>query len=136
MENLSHSFLSFKSEFEENPDITESIGSTQGYRDHFALGFQVCSPIMLSSLLLSAARFRASTLPKSMSCGEDTELRGLFFDVDLQAYLDGRWEEARDLLLSCLNRVDPSGLSCTDGPTASLLEVMGRSDFLAPRSWE
>lgn len=41
MESLSHSFLSFKSEFEENPDITESIGSSQAFRDRFATGFQV-----------------------------------------------------------------------------------------------
>lgn len=41
MENLSHSFLSFKNEFEENPDITDSVGSSQDYRDKFQLGFQV-----------------------------------------------------------------------------------------------
>jgi len=92
MESLSHSFLSFKSEFEENPDITESIGSSQAFRDKFATGFQ--------------------------------------------AYVDGRWEEAKNILVSCLNRVDPTGVSITDGPTASLLEVMGRYDFAAPRSWK
>jgi len=92
MESLSHSFLSFKSEFEENPDITESIGSSQDYRDNFAVGFQ--------------------------------------------AYIEGRWEEAKNIMVTCLNRIDPSGVSVTDGPTASLLEVMGRYDFIAPRSWK
>uniref|UniRef100_A0A061R4B8 Adenylyl cyclase n=1 Tax=Tetraselmis sp. GSL018 TaxID=582737 RepID=A0A061R4B8_9CHLO len=92
MENLSHSFLSFKSEFDENPDIISSIGSSQEFRNQFQRGFQ--------------------------------------------AYIDGRWTEARDNLLPCLNRIDPSGESVTDGPTASLLEVMGRSDFIAPRDWK
>jgi len=92
MENLSHSFLSFKSEFEENPDITESIGSSQEYRDKFDLGFK--------------------------------------------DYINGHWAQARDHLLACLNRVDPHGESFTDGPAANLLEVMGRSDFIAPRDWE
>lgn len=56
--------------------------------------------------------------------------------LHLQAYKDGRWEEAKNILVNCLNRIDPSGVSVTDGPTASLLEVMGRYDFIAPRNWK
>lgn len=64
MESLSHSFLSFKSEFEENPDITESIGSSQAFRDKFATGFQVRPGMTVRLRLVSAPPSRRYPDPR------------------------------------------------------------------------
>ena len=51
------------------------------------------------------------------------------FGTGVQAYLDGQWSEARQILTEC-QRVLPH-----DGPTKTLISTMSKSNFQAPRQW-
>ena len=51
------------------------------------------------------------------------------FELGVEAYLNGEWEQARALLEGCVNS-DPG-----DRPPAVLLEYMEERDFVAPPTW-
>ena len=51
------------------------------------------------------------------------------FELGVEAYLNGEWEQARALLEGCVN-FDPG-----DRPPAVLLEYMEERDFVAPPTW-
>ena len=51
------------------------------------------------------------------------------FELGVEAYLNGEWEQACALLEGCVNS-DPG-----DRPPAVLLEYMEERDFVAPPTW-
>lgn len=52
------------------------------------------------------------------------------FDSAVQDYLRGDWSKAKANLDECLE------MRKDDGPTQSLLRVMGKFDFKAPADWK
>ena len=59
------------------------------------------------------------------------------FGVAFQAYIDGDWPKSRDLINALIDeRVDSNGGAVRDGPSETLLEVMGKHNFSAPKDWE
>lgn len=58
------------------------------------------------------------------------------FDQGFQAYREGRWEEAKQVLMRCqYGRSDSQGLLVEDHPSRVLLEVMEENGFKSPPSW-
>lgn len=54
----------------------------------------------------------------------------------LQAYIDGQWPAARDILSECRTaRRDIDGRPVVDGPCEVLLGFMEKHKFTAPASW-
>lgn len=57
------------------------------------------------------------------------------FGEAFAAYESGSWPEAHKILLSILVRKRPNGKEFEDGPSNTLLRVMGEYDFQAPEDW-
>ena len=59
------------------------------------------------------------------------------FGEAFQAYIDGDWGKSRDMINAIIEeRVDSTGEPVRDGPSETLLEVMARENFQAPKDWE
>ena len=58
------------------------------------------------------------------------------FDEAFQAYKGGDWAKSKEIINSIINeRVDSTGEPVKDGPSETLLEVMGNHNFNAPSDW-
>ena len=59
------------------------------------------------------------------------------FNEAFEAYKAGDWSKSKEIIDSIINeRVDSNGQPVKDGPSETLLEVMGAHNFSAPSDWQ